>query len=260
MPKINVYLPDELAEAVKESGLPVSAICQRALETAVRRISGIREAALNDQAGEDPAGRLAHFTTRARTSVKLAVEHARTQGAAAVGTEHLLAGLLDEGGNLALQVLQVLEIEPQALRRELDRTPAAAAATAVPEGEGTEPLRFSPGAAAALELAVGESLALNHNYIGCEHLLLGLVAEPDGRGGSVLRALGAEQRLTRRAVSAALAGYQYLHAQTTARAATAAPAALPADAAQKLAGAIQAQLRPLIERLDRLEARIEAAD
>ena len=269
MPKINVYLPDELAEAVKESGLPVSAICQRALETAVRRITGIREAVLNGQAGEDSAGRLAHFTARARTGVKLAVDLARAQGAAAVGTEHLLAGLLDEGGNLALQVLQVLEIEPRALRRELDRASAAApataatpvtAATAAPESDGTEPLRFGPDAAAALELAVGEALALSHNYIGCEHLLLGLVAEPDGRGGSVLRTMGAEQRLTRRAVSAALAGYQYLHAQTTARAATAATAALPADAAQKLAGAIQAQLRPLIERLDRLEARIDAAD
>lgn len=258
MPKINVYLPDELAEAVKEAGVPVSAICQRALETAVRRITGIREAVLNDVAGSDTSGRLAHFTARARTSVKLAVHHARTQGAAAVGTEHLLAGMLDEGGNLALQVLLVLEIEPETLRRELDLAAAATAAAAVPGSDESEPLRFSPDAAAAFELAVGEALALSHNYVGCEHLLLGLVAEPDGRGGSVLRALGAEQRLTRRAVSAALVGYAHLRAQTAA--APTAPTALPADAAQRLAGAIQAQLRPLVERLDRLEARLDAAD
>ncbi len=255
MPKINVYLPDELAEAVKEAGVPVSAICQRALETAVRRITGIREAVLNGPASSDANGRLAHFTARARTSVKLAVDLARSQGAAAVGTEHLLLGILDEGGNLALQVLQVLEIEPETLRRELDRAAASVTAAPVPERDEDEPLRFGPGAAAALELAVGEALALSHNYIGCEHLLLGLVAEPDGRGGSVLRALGAEQRLTRRAVSAALVGYAHLRAQTAA-----APAALPADAAERLAGAIQAQLRPLVERLNRLEARLDAAD
>ena len=74
----------------------------------------------------------------------------------------------------------------------------------------------------------------------------------------MLRALGAEQRLTRRAVSAALVGYAHLRAQTATT--TAAPAALPADAAQKLAAAVQAQLRPLVERLDRLEARLDAAD
>jgi len=55
---------------------------------------------------------------------------------------------------------------------------------------------------------------MGHNYIGCEHLLLGLIAEPDGTAGQVLRALGAEHRLTRRAVTAALAGYVHLRAQT----------------------------------------------
>jgi ATP-dependent Clp protease ATP-binding subunit ClpA len=59
-------------------------------------------------------------------------------------------------------------------------------------------------------LAVTEATSLGHNYIGCEHRLLGLVAEPDGIAGQVLRALGADPRLVRRAVTAALAGYVHL--------------------------------------------------
>ena len=255
MPKINVYLPDDLAEAVKEAGVPVSAVCQAALEQAVRRLAAIRQLVASDLDSATLGSRLPHSTDKARTAFRLAVEQARAAGVPLVDTEHLLGGLLAEGSNLALLVLHAMDIETSAVKAELDR----AAAGSHPGGPDAG-RRISGPLGAALVGAVAAANALAHNYIGCEHLLLGLVAEPDGRGGSVLRALGAEQRLTRRAVSAALAGYQYLHAQTTARAATAAPAALPADAAQKLAGAIQAQLRPLIERLDRLEARIDAAD
>ncbi|MFC7649606.1 Clp protease N-terminal domain-containing protein [Streptosporangium lutulentum] len=99
MPKINVYLPDELAEAVKTAGVPVSAICQRALEQAVRRVTAIRETALSapDLDLDDLTARFPHFTPRARTVIKLSVEQARALGAAEVGTEHLLGGLLAEG-------------------------------------------------------------------------------------------------------------------------------------------------------------------
>src|SRR3954469_21727660 len=103
MPKINVYLPDDLAESVKDSGIPVSAICQRALEQAVRRVNTIRAAALGDLGVEDLAARLPNFTERARTTLRLAVKQAREQGAAEVGTEHLLGGVLAEGGNLGLE-------------------------------------------------------------------------------------------------------------------------------------------------------------
>ncbi|MEU7987724.1 Clp protease N-terminal domain-containing protein [Streptosporangium canum] len=248
MPKINVYLPDELAEAVKEAGVPVSAVCQRALEQAVRRVTAIRETALGSPDLDDPTARLTHFTDRTRAAVKLAVEQARAEGAAEVGTEHLLSGMLTEGGNLALHILRAMEIDPEQVRRELDRL-APAEPPAGPDGS---PLRFGGPAAGALELAVTDATGMGHNYIGCEHLLLGLIGEPDGAAGQLLRGLGAEPRLTRRAVTAALAGYVHLRAQGQAGTAAAAPAT-PAAA---LSAAIRQELQPILQRLERLEERL----
>ncbi|WP_031159610.1 Clp protease N-terminal domain-containing protein [Streptosporangium roseum] len=248
MPKINVYLPDELAEAVKEAGVPVSAICQRALEQAVRRVTAIRETALSAPDLDDPTARFTHFTDRTRTAVKLAVEQARAEGAAEVGTEHLLSGMLAEGGNLALRILRAMEIDPEQVRRELDR-PAPAEP---PAGPGDSPLRFGGSAAGALELAVTDATGMGHNYIGCEHLLLGLIGEPDGAAGQLLRGLGAEPRLTRRTVTAALAGYVHLRAQGQ----TDTAAAAPVTPAAALSTAIRQELQPILQRLERLEERL----
>ncbi|WP_131738216.1 Clp protease N-terminal domain-containing protein [Actinomadura roseirufa] len=246
MPKINVYLPDDLAEAVKDAGVPVSAICQRALEQAVRRITTIRETVLGEPDAAELAGRLPRFTERARAVVGLAVARARTAAAPEVGTEHLLGGMVEEGGNLALHVLRAIEIDPAHVLRDLERRGAAA------EGaDGGAAARFSGPAAAALELTVTEATALGHNYVGCEHLLLGLVTEPDGVAGLVLRGLGAEPRATRRAVTTALAGYVHLRAQASASAS--------GDPAEALAAAVGHQMRPLIDRIERLEQRLDAA-
>lgn len=275
MPKINVYLPDELAEAVRESGVPVSAVCQRALEQAVRRITAIRESVLTDLDDADLATLLPNFTARARTVLSLAGQQARAEGAPAVGSGHLLGGLLAEGDNLALRVLRAVEIEPDRVRRQLARQrtaepPAAgtapgpagappdgqpdAAVAAAPGQPGGAPARHFSGAAAnALELAVTEATAFGHNYIGGEHLLLGLIAEPDGVAGQVLRSLGAELRLTRRAVAAALAGYVHLRAQTG----QGAPAAQP-DSSAVLA-ALRQELAPLVRRIELLEERVGLA-
>ncbi|MEW9549211.1 Clp protease N-terminal domain-containing protein [Nonomuraea sp. NPDC050783] len=270
MPKINVYLPDDLAEAVKEAGVPVSAVCQRALEQAVRRVTAIRETTLTDLDLEPPAGALTHLTARARQALKLAADEARTRAAAEIGTEHLLGAVLAEGGNLALHVLRAMEIDLDQVRRDLDRrreagadattgTDPTTAATVGAPAEGG-PRTFSANAANALEFAVNEAISLGHNYVGCEHLLLGLVAEPDGTAGQVLRALGAEPRVTRRAVSAALAGYVHLRAQTQQPAQAAGQgggqggAQQPTQAqAELLAAAIRAELQPIVQRLERLE-------
>jgi ATP-dependent Clp protease ATP-binding subunit ClpA len=247
MPKINVYLPDDLAEAVKDAGIPVSAICQRALEQAVRRISAIRSAVLGDLGAEDLAARLPSFTERARTTLRLAAREARERGVPEVGTEHLLHGILAEGGNLALQVLKVLEIQPDRLAEELARVPAAA----TPDGE--EPgRRFSAQAAGALELTATEAIAMRHNYVGCEHLLVGLAAEPDGAASAALRALGADAPAVRRAVSAAVAGYAHLRAKTAAESGSA-PAG-PGPAGEAMRAALRGELAPLVERIERLEA------
>jgi ATP-dependent Clp protease ATP-binding subunit ClpA len=245
VPKINVYLPDELAEAVKDTGVPVSAICQRALEQAVRRITAIRQTALGELEADDLTERLPRFTDRARTVVKLAIDQARADASPNAGTGHLLAGMLAEGENLALHVLRAVEIDPAQVQRDLERQAASEEGGA---GENSS-VHFSGPAAGALELTVTEATALGHNYVGCEHLLLGLITEPDGTAGQVLRALGAEPRLVRRAVTAALAGYVHLRAQTSAA----------GDPARALAAAVHQQLQPLIERIERLEQHLGPA-
>jgi ATP-dependent Clp protease ATP-binding subunit ClpA len=249
VPKVNVYLSDELAEAVRAANVPVSAVCQRALEQAVRRVTAIRETVLGRGASDESTGRLAHFTGRARDVLKLAVRQAIEEGSDSVGTEHLLGGLLAEGNNLAIQVLRAMEIEPHQVQAELERVRPQAPAD--PSGERER--RFSSPAANALELTVTEAFGMGHNYIGCEHLLLGLIAEPDGAAGQALRALGAEHRLTRRAVTAALAGYVHLRAQTQGE--SQGPGPTP-EQARLLSAAIQRELAPVLERLRRLEERL----
>lgn len=247
MPKINVYLPDDLAEAVKEAGVPVSAVCQRALEQAVRRVTAIRQGALADLDDDDMAARLPHFTARARQALRLGIAAARQDASPTVATAHLLGGLLAEGSNLALRVLPTIEIEPDRLAGALARQSVTESGVAT---DSAAP-QFSTAAANALELAVTEATAFGHNYVGCEHLLLGLVAEPEGGAGQVLRSLGAEMRLTRRAVAAALAGYVHLRAQTQAPVAATDPTGL--------ATVVRQELRPLVERIERLEERAGVA-
>nr|MDT0662910.1 Clp protease N-terminal domain-containing protein [Micromonospora sp. DSM 115978] len=253
MPKINVYLPDELAEAVKAAGVPVSAVCQRALEQAVRRVTAIRETTLSDVDDADLAAKLPNFTPRARTALRLAIDQARSAGSPGATSGHLLGGVLTEGANLALHVLRAVDIEPGRVGEELARQPGAEGEAAADDGG----LRFSAPAAAALELAVTEATTFGHNYVGCEHLLLGLIGEPDGVAGRVLRGMGAEPRLTRRAVAAALAGYVHLRAQT---AQPPAPPPSPAAAPAAVADAVRRELQPLIGRIERLEERFDAAD
>ncbi|GAB2924662.1 hypothetical protein GCM10027280_09780 [Micromonospora polyrhachis] len=266
MPKINVYLPDELAEAVRESGVPVSAICQRALEQAVRRVTAIRETTLGHLDLDDLAARLPHFTARAQAVLRLARERAQAEGVPTVGTEHLLGGILAEGGNVALHVLRAVELEPEQLERDLDQLAVAAtpeiageqsvavsgdrpAATSSAASGKPPASRFSGPAANALELTVTEATALGHNYVGCEHLLLGLLTEPDGTAGQMLRARGVEPRLTRRAVAAWLAGYVHLRTQTQ----QPGTGAAGADPAKAIGAVVRQELQPLIQRIERIE-------
>ncbi|GLW93482.1 Clp protease N-terminal domain-containing protein [Actinokineospora globicatena] len=226
MPKVNVYLSDDLAEAVRDSGVPLSAICQRALEESVRRVTAIRATVLGD-VDTDPTASLTHFTDRAKAVVRLAVDRARTDGVPEVGAEHLLHGLLAEGTNLAIHVLRATGVDPAAIHPPLSTgdTPAT---------------RFAPSAAAALELAVTEALTHGHNYVGCEHLLLGILADQETPTAHTLTTQGATLKQTRTAVLAALAGYVHLRANTP-------------DPTPALTTALRAELAPLLDRLSRLE-------
>lgn len=233
MPKINVYLPDDLADAVRDAGIPVSPICQRALEQAVRRSQEVRQTVLSDLTTADLTERLQTvFTSRAITVLGLAIERAQTN----VTTSDLLHGIVTEPANLARQILTTMDIDPASLTAPADAEPSLPAA----ERGG---LRFSKPMAVALELTVGEATGLGHNYVGCEHLLIGLVAEPDGAAGALLRSRGLELKAVRRSVAAAVAGYAHL--RNTLQSAQPQPNAL--------LSAVRAEIAPLIARIERLE-------
>jgi ATP-dependent Clp protease ATP-binding subunit ClpC len=201
MPKVNVYLPDDLAEAVKDAQVPVSAICQAALEKAVRDVASMRgteRAPAADQ--EADRGGFARFTPRARRAIELAQEAAREVPQDHVDTEHLLLGVIDEGQNLALNVLTTLGIEVVDLRAELVGSMPG------PTTKVGGHIPFAPLAKKALELTVTEAQCLGHNYVGTEHILLGVLSTEDGLASQVLRRMGLELRTTRRAVVTALVG------------------------------------------------------
>lgn len=233
MPKINVYLPDDLAAAVRDAQVPVSAVCQNALERAVRDVTSLRATDEAPPADHPGLGTFARFTPRARKAVALAEDAARAVPHNYVGTEHVLLGLLDEGGNLAIKVLEALDIELADLRAEL-RASMGSPSTAA-DGR----IAFTPLAKHALEAAATEALGMHHNYIGCEHMLLGLVATEQGLASDVLRRIGVERTVARRAVITALAGF--VHAQQSR------PAARP-DPADPL--------QQILQRLDTIERRL----
>jgi ATP-dependent Clp protease ATP-binding subunit ClpC len=139
------------------------------------------------------------FTERARRVVVLAQEEARLLNHSAIGTEHLLLGIVHEGRGVAARALEALGIRLAAVRRAIEREVPRGASPAV----GT--LSFSPRAKKSLENALRESLQLGHNYIGTEHILLGLMRTDDARAARVLTDLGATLEGVRAQVLAVLA-------------------------------------------------------
>lgn len=268
MPKVNIYLPDDLAAAVKDMGVPLSAVCQRALEQAVRRVTQIREifAAEPDAIGvADPPA--VNFTARAMRMLESARSAARASGLSTAGTGHLLAEIAADDDSLAMLVLNALEITSRQVIAELDRREQAESGAGRPNAAASGPADDKAEAAAGvglddqvatvLELAAIESSGLGNSYLGTEHLLLGLIGEPDGVAGSVLRSLGADLRVTRRMVSAALAGWAARAAHQQRPADGSSEAAARQDGlASQLTAAIRTELAPVLARIDRLEARL----
>jgi Clp amino terminal domain, pathogenicity island component len=129
------------------------------------------------------------FTERARQVVVLAHDEARDLKHNYIGTEHLLLGLLREEDGLGARVLESLDIGLEDARAEVART------VGVGDEVRTGQIPFTPRAKRVLELALREALSLGHNYIGTEHILLGLTREADGVAMQILLELdaGAEQ-------------------------------------------------------------------
>ena len=124
------------------------------------------------------------FTERARRVVVFAQEEARELNHSYIGTEHLLLGLMRDADSVAAQALQELEIRQDAVREQV--TEIIGRGKRSPSGH----IPFTPRAKKVLELSLREALQLNHNYIGTEHILLGLVREGEGVAAQVLIKLG----------------------------------------------------------------------
>ena len=127
-----------------------------------------------------------HFTDRARRVVHLAQDEARVLNHNYIGTEHLLLGLIREGDGIGAQALEALGISLSIVRKEIEEIIGSGGQVS----SGNIP--FTPRAKKALDLALQEARDLGHNYIGTEHLLLGLVREGDGVAAQVLSKLGAD--------------------------------------------------------------------
>jgi ATP-dependent Clp protease ATP-binding subunit ClpA len=140
------------------------------------------------------------FTDRARRVVVLAQEEARMLNHHYVGTEHILLGLVHEGEGVAAKALDSLGIGLETVREKVEET----------IGRGEKPpsghIPFTPRTKKVLELSLRESLQLGHNYIGTEHILLGMISEGEGVAAQVLVGLGADLDRVRQQVT------QILHA------------------------------------------------
>jgi ATP-dependent Clp protease ATP-binding subunit ClpA len=250
MPKINVYLPDDLAAAVRDAGIPVSPVCQQALAEAVRlvgqarkTVERLRDPDFDPAAAPQIGNRIGNLMTlRLSEATRLARQASGPAGR--VQTRHLLTGLLDEGHNLGIRLLQALgadedELRDAALQAGPDEpSPATAAEPGRSRTNGDASLwtGLSLPARMSIASALEASIDLGHNYLGCEHLVLGLADTPDSQAARVLHSFGVDTASARRAVTTANAGFA--HARET---------SAPAEASK---------LDEIAHRLDAVERRI----
>ena len=141
------------------------------------------------------------FTDRARRVVVLAQDEARMLNHNYLGTEHILLGLIHEGEGVAAKALENLGISLDAVRQEVQEV--IGQGKQAPSGH----ISFSPRAKKVLELSLREGLQMGHQYIGTEHILLGLIREGEGVAAQVLVKLGADLTTVRQQVLELLSGY-----------------------------------------------------
>jgi hypothetical protein len=180
------------------------------------------------------------FTDRARRVVVLAQDEARRLDHTWIGTEHILLGLIREGEGVAAKALESLGISLDAVRRQVEEIIGQGQET--PSGH----IPFTPRTKKVLELALRESRQLGHDYIGTEHILLGLIREGDGVAAQVLVMLGADQNRVRQQV------IQLLHG----RSAEQPGSTRPAERELSLLPAVKTLLEGLEQRLTAIEQRV----
>jgi Clp amino terminal domain, pathogenicity island component len=136
------------------------------------------------------------FTERARRVVFFAQEEAGAMGENYVSSEHLLLGIVRENDNVAAQVLTDMGVPPETIRAEVQRQ------TTRGEGVSGKDMQLTPHARRIIDLAYDEAKQLDNNYIGTEHMLLGILREGEGLGGRVLNSLGVEYASVRAMIHA----------------------------------------------------------
>lgn len=142
------------------------------------------------------------FTDRARRVVVLAQEEARNLDHNYIGTEHILLGLIREGEGVAAKALEMMNIDFEKVQKQVIEIIGRG------ETESAGHIPFTPRAKKLFELSLREALQLGHNYIGTEHLLLGLIREGEGVASQVLTTLGADLGTARNNVIQLLSGYE----------------------------------------------------
>jgi hypothetical protein len=187
---------------------------------------------------------LERFTDRARRVVQLAEEEARRLDHNYIGTEHILLGLIREDEGIAAKALESLGISLQAVREQVEEI--------IGQGQQvpSEVIPFTPRAKKVLELSLRESLQLRHNYIGTEHILLGLIREGDGVAAQVLVKLGADLNRVRQQVIQLISGPQPQPGPLPPR------EGAPATEVQDRLGAIEARLNAIEVLLAAVEQRV----
>jgi ATP-dependent Clp protease ATP-binding subunit ClpC len=186
------------------------------------------------------------FTDRARRVVVLAQEEARMLNHNYVGTEHILLGLIREGGGVAAQALESLGITEEAARQQVEEVVGAGQ-----PGSQKGHLPFTPRAKKTLQLSLREAIALGHAYIGTEHILLGLVRADEGVVMRVLNGLGVEPTRVRQKVIQ-LVSARRVHEEPGAGSAT-------GRGKRKLLSELRGRLDSLEWRLSVLEQRVGTA-
>jgi ATP-dependent Clp protease ATP-binding subunit ClpC len=182
------------------------------------------------------------FTGRAQRAMVLAQEEAGMLNHNHIGTEHLLLGLIHEGEGVAAQALESLGISLQAVRQQVEEV--IGQGPYAPAG----PIPFTPRAKKVLELSRREALAMGHNYVGTEHILLGLLREGDGVAAQVLVRMGADLNRVRQQVIQLLAGHQDKDEPKSGRAARRAGKA----------GRQQGPLPQILQRVESIDSRLSA--
>src|SRR5437868_6232485 len=137
----------------------------------------------------------ARSTDRARKVMQLANQEAQRLNHEYIGTEHILLGLVKEGGGVAGNVLKNLDIDLRKIRLEVEKLVQSS-----PEVDAPGKLPPTPRAKKVLEYAIEEARNFNHNYVGTEHLLLGLLREQEGVAAQVLMNLGLRLEVVREEV------------------------------------------------------------